>query len=68
MRSEAFLHRGNFSPDDPDWVIKIAESMLSHLAKGNHPFNPRPAEHAISDSARLVVVGTGGPGCPEHRP
>src|SRR3984957_12124981 len=28
---EALLHPGNFSPDDPDWVTKIAESMLSHL-------------------------------------
>ncbi len=61
---EALLHPGNFSPDDPDWVTKIAESMLEHLAKGNHPFNPRPAEHAISDSARLVVVGDWGTGLP----
>ena len=61
---QAFLHRGNFSPDDPDWVMKIAESMLRHLAKGNHPFNPRPAEHRISDSARLVVVGDWGTGLP----
>src|SRR5258708_1131440 len=61
---EALLHPGNFSPDDPDWVIKIAESVLQHLAEGNHPFNPRPAEHAISDSARLVVVGDWGTGLP----
>ena len=53
--------------DDPDWVIKIAESMLRHLAKGNHPFNPRPAAHAISDSARLVVVGDWGTGLPRAR-
>jgi len=59
---EALLHPGNFSPSDPDWVIKIAESMLEHLARGNHPFNPRPAEHAVSDSARLVVVGDWGTG------
>ncbi len=62
--AEALLHPGNFSPDDPDWVIKIAESVLQHLAEGNHPFNPRPAEHAISDSARLVVVGDWGTGLP----
>lgn len=61
---EAFRHRGNFSPDDPDWVIKIAESTLARLAQGNHPFNPRPAEHPISDSARLVVVGDWGTGLP----
>jgi hypothetical protein len=58
------LHPGTFSPRDPDWVIKIAESMLGHLAKGNHPFNPRPAEYAISDTARLVVVGDWGTGLP----
>jgi hypothetical protein len=61
---DALLHPGNFTPDDPDWVIKIAQSMLGHLAKGNHPFNPRPAEHTISDSARLVVVGDWGTGLP----
>jgi hypothetical protein len=64
---EGFLHRGNFGPEDPDWVIKIAESMLGHLAKGNHPFNPKPAEHAISGTARLVVVGDWGTGLPRAR-
>jgi hypothetical protein len=64
---EGFLHRGNFGPDDPEWVIKIAESMLGHLAKGNHPFNPKPAEHAISGTARLVVVGDWGTGLPRAR-
>ena len=65
--AEELLHPGDFSPEDPDWVIKIAESMLGHLAKGNHPFNPRPAAHAISDSARLVVVGDWGTGLPRAR-
>jgi hypothetical protein len=65
--AEALLHPGNFSPGDPDWVVKIAGSTLSHLARGNHPFNPRPAEHAISDSARLVVVGDWGTGLPRAR-
>jgi hypothetical protein len=62
--AEELLRPGNFSPDDPNWVTEIAESMLEHLAEGNHPFNPRPAEHAISDSARLVVVGDWGTGLP----
>jgi len=62
--AEGFLHPGTFSPTDPDWVIKIAESMLDHLARGNHPFNPRPAEHVIGDPARLVVVGDWGTGLP----
>jgi len=57
-------HPGNFTPDDPDWVVKIAEAMLGHLAMGNAPFNPKPAEHAISDSARLVIVGDWGTGLP----
>ena len=61
------LHPGNFSPGDPDWVIKIAESTLEHLAKGNHPFNPVPAEHTISDSARLIIVGDWGTGLPRAR-
>jgi hypothetical protein len=61
---QGLLHPGNFSPSDPDWIIKIAESMLGHLAKGNHPFNPRPAEHPISDTARLIVVGDWGTGLP----
>ena len=65
--AEALLHPGTFSPADPDWVIKIARSMLGHLARGNHPFNPRPAEYAISDSARLVVVGDWGTGLPRAR-
>ena len=65
--AEEVLHPGDFSPEDPDWVIKIAGSMLGHLAKGNHPFNPRPAAHAISDSARLVVVGDWGTGLPRAR-
>jgi Calcineurin-like phosphoesterase len=64
---EGFLHRGNFGPDDADWVIKIAEATLGHLAKGNHPFNPKPAEHSISGSARLVVVGDWGTGLPRAR-
>jgi hypothetical protein len=57
-------HPGSFTPDDPNWVIRIAEAALGHLAMGNHPFNPRPAEHVISDSARLVIVGDWGTGLP----
>jgi hypothetical protein len=64
---EGFLHRGNFGPEDPDWVVRIAESMLGHLAKGNHPFNPKPAEYAISGTARLVVVGDWGTGLPRAK-
>ncbi len=55
--AEALLHPGDFSPDDPDWVIKIAESMLSHLAKGNHPVQS-PAGRAPDQ--RLGAAGRGG--------
>jgi hypothetical protein len=58
------LHPGRYTPDDPNWVIKIAESVLGHIAEGNHPFNPEPAEHSISDSARLVLVSDWGTGLP----
>jgi hypothetical protein len=61
---EDLLHPGTFSPDDPDWVVRIALAVLGHLAKGNHPFNPEPARHPISDTARLVVVGDWGTGLP----
>ena len=64
---ERLLHPGRYTPDDPNWVIKIAESFLGHLADGNHPFNPEPAEHTISDSARLVLVGDWGTGLPRAR-
>src|ERR1700691_4756625 len=52
--AEELIHPGSFSPDDPDWVVKIGAAMLGHLAQGNHPFNPPPASHAISDPARLL--------------
>jgi len=62
--AEELMHPGNFSPDDPDWVVKIGAAMLGHLAQGNHPFNPQPATRVISDTARLVVVGDWGTGLP----
>ncbi|HEY0815150.1 MAG TPA: metallophosphoesterase [Pseudonocardia sp.] len=62
---DALLHPGRFTPDDPNWVIKVGESMVGHLAAGNHPFNPRPATYAISDSARLVLVSDWGTGLQE---
>jgi hypothetical protein len=65
--AECLLHPGNFSPDDPDWVIKIAKSMLGHFLKGTHPFNQQPAAYEISDRARLVVVGDWGTGLPRAR-
>jgi hypothetical protein len=64
---EELLHPGTFSPDDPNWVVKVVLAVLGHLARGNHPFNPRPAHHEISDTARLVVVGDWGTGLPRAR-
>ena len=60
----SILSPGSFSPDDPDWVTLLARKMLANLATGRHPFNPRPAEHAISDTARLIIVGDWGTGLP----
>jgi hypothetical protein len=62
---DALLHPGRFTPDDPNWVIKIGESMLGHLAAGNHAFNPQPATYTISGSARLVLVSDWGTGLPD---
>src|ERR1700690_1342609 len=56
------LQLGSFQPDDPEWFIQIAKSSIEHLARGNHSFNPRPAEHQISDTARLIIVGDWGTG------
>jgi hypothetical protein len=56
------LYLGSFEPNDPEWFLQIAKSSLEHLARGNHPFNPAPAEYQISDTARLVVVGDWGTG------
>jgi hypothetical protein len=61
---EALLHLERFGPSDPDWVMKIAESTLDRLAKGNHAFNKTPAEKTIADDARVVIVGDWGSGLP----
>jgi hypothetical protein len=61
---ESILHPVRFGPDDPDWVIDVAAAMLDRLARGNHPFNPLPAEHEIADDARVVIVGDWGSGLP----
>jgi hypothetical protein len=61
------LQLGPFQPDDPEWYIQIAKSSLEHLARGNHAFNASPAEHKISDTARLIVVGDWGTGIPRAR-
>jgi hypothetical protein len=59
---ESILHPVRFGPDDADWVIDVAEAMLERLARGNHPFNPLPAEYEIADNARVVIVGDWGSG------
>jgi hypothetical protein len=67
MRISQLLDPGRFTPDDPDWVIKIAEAMLTHLAIPVHPFNEQPAIQEITDDARLVLVGDWGTGLPRAR-
>lgn len=61
---ESILHPVRFGPEDPNWVIDVAGSVLDRMAKGNHPFNPLPAEYEISDNARVVIVGDWGTGLP----
>jgi hypothetical protein len=61
---ESILHPVRFGPDDPNWVIDVAGAVLERMAKGNHPFNPLPAEYEISDNARVVIVGDWGTGLP----
>ena len=61
------LQPGTFKPDDPNWYLDIARASLGHLARGNHAFNTVPAEHQISDTARLVVVGDWGTGIQRAR-
>ena len=58
---------GSFTPDDPDWFVFIAKGVLEHLARGNAPFNPHPAERDLSDNARLVLVGDWGTGLQRAR-
>jgi Calcineurin-like phosphoesterase len=65
--AESLLHPVRFGPLDDEWVIQVAKSMLERVADGNHPFNPLPARHEISDDARVVVVGDWGTGLPRAR-
>lgn len=43
-------------------AAEIAEGMLQRLVEGTHDFNRVPAERAIKDRARLIVVGDWGSG------
>lgn len=61
---ESILHPVRFGPDDPNWVIDVAGAVLERMAKGNHAFNPLPAEYEIADNARVVIVGDWGTGLP----
>ncbi len=65
-RIHSMLHPEKFSTHDPDWMTRISEATLDRIAKGNHPFNPNPAEHDVSDHSelRVVVVGDWGSGLP----
>jgi hypothetical protein len=64
---KSLLHPVRYGPTDSEWVIKVGEAMLQRLAEGNHPFNPAPAKHEITDDARIVVVGDWGTGVQRAR-
>jgi hypothetical protein len=63
---DPFHDAQKFSTHDPDWVTKISEATLDRIAKGNHPFNPNPAQCDVGDGSalRVVVVGDWGTGLP----
>jgi Calcineurin-like phosphoesterase len=61
---ESVLDPQRFGPDDAGWVTDIGRAVLERLAQGNCPFNTQPAEHEISDNARVVIVGDWGSGLP----
>jgi len=66
--AEALLHPGTFSPGDPDWVIKIARSMLSHLARGQiTPSIPGPPSTRSATRRGWWWSGIGGTGLPRAR-
>jgi hypothetical protein len=68
VEREFHIDAGTFTPGDVDWYVFIAKGVLERLAQGNHPFNPAPAEwDALTDDARLVVVGDWGTGLPRAR-
>lgn len=62
--AELLLHPVRYGPTDAGWVSEVGGAVLDRLAKGNHRFNPVPAEYEISDDARIVVVGDWGTGLP----
>jgi hypothetical protein len=65
---ESIVHPEKFGTHDPDWVTRIGDATLDRLAKGNHSFNPKPAEYEIAtDDARIVIVGDWGSGLPRAR-
>jgi Calcineurin-like phosphoesterase len=43
-------------PDDDEHVTDIATLALSYIAKGSHPFNPKPALWEITSGDPLVIV------------
>jgi len=51
-----------FGPQDGRWVGEILKAVVARIARGTHPFNPKPAEHQVDDRARLLVVGDWGTG------
>jgi hypothetical protein len=64
---ESLVHPVRYGPDDSAWVTDIARAVLERLARGNHPFNPAPAEYTIGADARVVIVGDWGTGLPRAR-
>jgi Calcineurin-like phosphoesterase len=64
---QSLVRPERFSRHDPRWILDIAAATFARLRRGNHAFNPVPAEHALARDARVVLVGDWGTGLPRAR-
>jgi len=49
------------------WGVECGEAIARRLLRGPHPFNDAPAEVALEDDARVIVVGDWGSGLQRAR-
>lgn len=61
---ETFVEGGRLKARGVELSAEVVEGVLERLAESTHAFNPAPAEHAIGDRARVIVVGDWGSGLP----
>jgi hypothetical protein len=61
---ETFIEAGRLKTRGVELSAEVVDGMLERLLESTHAFNPAPAEHAIGDCARVIVVGDWGSGQP----